>query len=545
MIAPPPPQIQVQFPIIDELADEFALLIVNVKRELRSLSGSQLQDVKELVKEKLKSKGAPIALPSSADELISTISEYWNFLSFEFAKLVVQYLGKETLLTQLKGYEESLRRKAEILLTRCREKNITPRAPPGCDSMKFTVDEDPYSFSLHRILKIKDFLVYRIGVDISLFAGFHQGSIILHFCILEVDMETAVRKLNAHKLELKAMQVVTIEVGDVIVYCDAPIERASSIAAVSSKIDDLAVAMETGGPIVSRFPEFVLAVSAGVQNARDVLKEINEEIKNSLPVKSAVREVKSVVEITCGLLDKVDDVFCYGQGDAMTDAIQGLSCSPPDLKPLHNLIGLLRKLLAHLVEETKYFVLMDACNAAIHSCTEAEELCASMKPERKVTRRAVAAGVVAGGTAAATGAALAGGFTASVVAGAFTLGIGLIAGMAITAVAASAIGLGPAALARPYGIEFEEREANFKKISENFGILKRSSCDFKVVMTQVHATVERIETQINNVHSVDKESAKLMIDSLNHLKMACAASYDETTRRKDDMRKIKVRAAKI
>ena len=74
MIAPPP-QIQVQFPMIDELADEFALLIVNVKRELRSLSGSQLRDVKELVEEKLKSKGAPIALPSSADELISTISK--------------------------------------------------------------------------------------------------------------------------------------------------------------------------------------------------------------------------------------------------------------------------------------------------------------------------------------------------------------------------------------------------------------------------------------------------------------------------------------
>ena len=545
MNAPPLHQIQVQFPIIDDLADEFALLMVDVNKELHSLSPDRLQGLKVLVEEKLKSKETPITIPSSADELISTISKYWNCLSFEFVQLVVQYLGKETLQAQLKGYEESLRRKAEILLTQCREKHITPRAPPGCISMKITVDVDPYSFSLHRILEIKDFLVHRIGMDIVLFTGFLPCCIILHFCILEDDMETAVRKLNAHKLELRAMQVVTIEVGDVIVYHDALLERPPSIAAVCSKIDDLAVAMGNEGPIVSKVPEFVLAVSAGVQNARDVLKEINEEIKKSLPVKTALREVKSVVEITCGLLDKVNDVFCYCQGDAMTDAIQGLSCSPPDLKPLHNLMDHLRKLLAHLVEETKYSELMGACNAAIHSCTEAEELCASMKSKRKFAHRAVTAGVVAGGTAAATGAVMAGGFTASVVAGAFTFGIGFIAGMAITAVTTSAIGLGTAALARPYGIEFGEQEANFKRISENVGIVKRSSCDFKVDMTNVHATVERIETQVDNVHSVDKESAKLIIDSLNHLKMVCAASYDETTRTKDDMRKIKDRAAKM
>ena len=127
-------------------------------------------------------------------------------------------------------------RKVEILLTQCREKNITPRAPPGCFSMKITVDEDPYSFSLHRILKIKDFLVHRIGMDIALFAGWSPGSIFLHFCILEDDMETAVRQLNAHELELRAMQVVAIEVGDVIVYLDVTIEKPPSIAVVSAVV---------------------------------------------------------------------------------------------------------------------------------------------------------------------------------------------------------------------------------------------------------------------------------------------------------------------
>ena len=276
MNAPPLPQTQVQFPIIDGLADDFAILIAGVNIKVHSLSARRLQGLKALFEEKLKSKGTPLTIPSSAHELINFISQYWNFLSFEFVQPVVRYLGKEDLQEQLQRYEESLRRKAEILLTQCKEKNITPRAPPDCFNMKITVDEDPYSFSLHRILEIKDFLVHRIGMDIALFTGWSRGSIFLHFCILEEDMETAIRQLYAHKLELRAMQVVAIEVGDVIVYRDAPIERPPSIAAVSRKIDDLAVAMETGGPIVSKVPEFGSAVSAVVGNALGFLGAVNE-----------------------------------------------------------------------------------------------------------------------------------------------------------------------------------------------------------------------------------------------------------------------------
>ena len=236
MNAPPLPQTQVQFPIIDELADDFAILIAGVNIQVHSLSASRLQGLKALFEEKLKSKGAPIAIPSSADKLINFISQYWDFLSFEFAQLVVRYLGNEDLQEQLQRYEESLRRKATILLTQCREKNITPRAPPGCFSVKITVDEDPYSFSLHRILEIKDFLVHRMGMDIALFTGWSPGSIFLHFCILEDDMETAAHQLYVHKLELRAMQVVAIEVGNVIVYCDAPIEKPPSIVVVSDVV---------------------------------------------------------------------------------------------------------------------------------------------------------------------------------------------------------------------------------------------------------------------------------------------------------------------
>ena len=351
MNAPPLSQTQVQFPIIDELADDFAILIAGVNRKVHSLSASRLQGLKALFEEKLKSKGVPITIPSSADELISTISQYWDCLNIEFAQLVVRYLGKKDLQTQMKRYEENLQKKAKILLTQCREKNITPRAPPGCFNMKITVDEDPYSFSLHRILEFKDFLVHRIGMDIALFTGWDCGSIILHFCILEDDMETAVRQLYAHKLELRDMQVVAIEVGDVIVYRDAPIERPPSIAAVSSKIDDQAVAMETEGPIfplavirktidelakcfkqgnnlIDNMQEFGARLEVAIEKTLNVPGEIhNEEIKHIYQVESALDALVVVAQKAFAFFDKVDNVIWYCGSDSMAAAREELRSS--------------------------------------------------------------------------------------------------------------------------------------------------------------------------------------------------------------------------
>ena len=496
--APPLPLTQVQFPIIDDLADDFALLIVNVNRKVQSLSASRLQGLKVLVEEKLKSKGTPIKIPGSADELISTISQYWGCLSFEFAQLVVRYLGKKDLQTQMKRYEENLQKKAVILLTHCRENKVTPRVPPGCFSMKITMNEDPYGFSLHRILEFKDFLVHRMGMNIALFTGWSLGSIFLHFCILEDDMETAVRQLYEHKLELRAMQVVAIEVGDVIVYRDTPI-------AVSSKIDDLAVAIETGGPIVSKVPAFGSAVSDVVGNALGFLRGVREEVKNDPQVKTALSAVKSVVEIASCFLDEVVDIFYYCQSDAIAAAIKGLHCSVPDLMPLRILMGLLGKSLSQAV--TKYSQLEVACNAAIRSCSDKE------LQRSRLGKRLAAGAVVAAGVGSA------------VVAGALMFGIiGLAVGTAVTVYASR------------WYLAGGRTETAFSKISGNFDTLKKAASDFRAGVTHVHATVKEIATQVGNISTVDKGSVKLMIDSLEYLKMVCAASYDKIARSKEDVR---------
>ena len=155
MSAPPLHQTQVQFPIIGDLAHDFAVLIAGVNSEVHSLSDNHLRGLKTLLEEKLKSKGTPITIPSSADELINFISQYWDFLNIEFAQLVVRYLGKEDLQAQLKRYEEMLK----------------------IFSTKITVNAEPNSFSLQRILEIKDLLAHQFGIDRDSFQfiGFPEG----------------------------------------------------------------------------------------------------------------------------------------------------------------------------------------------------------------------------------------------------------------------------------------------------------------------------------------------------------------------------------
>ena len=502
MNAPPVAQLQVQYPVIDELADEFAMLIADMTRELHSLSPDRLQGLKALIEEKLKSKGTRITIPSSANELIGTISKYWDCLSFEFARLVVRYLGKEGLQDWLRRYEEDLQRKAEILLTHCRQNTIAPRAPPDCSSMKITVNEDPHSFSLHRILAIKDFLVYKLGMNMALFTGWRHSSVVLHFYILDNDMETAVRQLKEHEIQLRGMQVEAIEVKNVTVYHEAPIERHSSIAALSSKIDYLADA---------KLVELRSTVVAVVEKVQAILQEVNiEEINKIIHVQTAVHDLKLVVKCAYGLVDKVDDIlYCY-QSDSMAAARKGSGCTPPDLKPICDMKNCLGNSLAQV--EIKYLEFVDACSSAIHSCSTAEEACARMEEEfynKKNAARgiggAVAGTALAGGAAATAGGVVATGIIASAVAGAFTFGVGAIVGLAITATATTALGVAGAAAGVGTAVtthfianKYAKSEAAFRKIQRDFDTLMHFAYGIKERVAQVRVRLEDIEALDNS-----------------------------------------------
>ena len=507
------------------------MLIADLNRELHSLSPDRLQGLKALIEEKLKSKGTRVTIPSSANELIGAISKYWDCLNFEFARLVVQYLSKEDLQTRLQSYKDDLRKKAELLLTHCRQNRIDPIAPPGCISMKIKMGVDPYSFSLHRILEMKDFLVHQTGMNGALFSGWSKGCITLHFYILGGDMETAVYQLKRHESKLRGMQVVTIEVDGVIVYQDTPSERKSSITAVSNLIYNLADAFEIDGPIAYKLLKFGSAEVAVVGKVQAILRE--DKIKDIPQAKTAVNHIKLVVEIAYGLLDKVDEIFSYCQSNSMTDVIQGLSYSSPNLQPIQDLMGHLGSSLARA--ETRYSELVSACNTAICSCSELEKFCKNMaemsRNKKNATKRIggrVAGAALARETAATAAGELVRGYVASAVA-TFVI----IAGLAKTTTAA---GVGTAVMTHHNASEYQKTEAAFRSIRSDFDALLHFAHGIKEGGAQVHTTLMNVARQVEIVYNVDWTNISLIKDSVMHLNTVCIASYGHTSKIKEYVR---------
>lgn len=205
---------QRQFPIIDDLSTEFALLAAKIDEHVLELNSNRLKTLKTCIEVKLrcKDRAGQLCLPSTADELISAIHQYWDFLNFEFAQLVVRYLGDDSLQQEIKRYEENVRLKVQATLDTCRKRGVQPECPPNLVSMSVTVNVDAHSYSLHHILQMKDFLIHQIGLDIALFAGWTKGSLILHFYIMEEDVIIAERELKAHFQDLQMFQVTRLEV---------------------------------------------------------------------------------------------------------------------------------------------------------------------------------------------------------------------------------------------------------------------------------------------------------------------------------------------
>ena len=307
------------------------------------------------------------------------------------------------------------------------------------------------------------------------------------------------------------------------------------------------------------FGKEVVDISQRVLQA--VKESDHKEIQAIYQVKDALHHLMSVVEAAYEFLYKVDDIFYYCQSDSMKEAIRKLSCSPPDLNPLRDLLSLLGNSLEEA--ESKYSELVKACNVSSQSCREAAEMCAckvkGSQVKKKVTKGVggTAAGVtLAGGTAAAaTGGVVAGGIAISAVAGAFTFGIGTIVGLGVTAavaggvlgVAGLATGVGAAVATHHIAKKFQESEDNFRRIGAKFDALLGFAYDLKEGVSQVHTTQVNISAKVNNVKdSTDKENIALIKETLKRLQKACTDTYATTSACRDEVKsKMKELKSKV
>lgn len=189
-------QWQIQYPIIDDLGDMFALLVAEVTDKVHQLEPRKRRKLRVTIEAKLKTKARQESFSDEPDELMQGISQYWNFLNFEILQLVVKCLDDRELEVQLKEYEDSVREKVTCTLVECETGKIMPIPPDKFVMLPLTLPVDARSYSLHKVLQMKDFLIHKMGIDMIYFAGWENGSIILYFYILESDMEDATLRLK-------------------------------------------------------------------------------------------------------------------------------------------------------------------------------------------------------------------------------------------------------------------------------------------------------------------------------------------------------------
>ena len=136
------------------------------------------------------------------------------------------------------------------------------------------------------------------------------------------------------------------------------------------------------------------------------------------------------------------------------------------------------------------------------------------------------------------------GIAALAVAGVFTLGIGAIVGLAITATAATAVGvagaaagIGTAVATHHIASKYAKSEAAFKKIRGDFDNLLRFAFSLKEEVAQVHTILENVAAQVDSIlYCVDRKNMSLIRDSVTRLSTVCKASYSHTSKSRECVR---------
>lgn len=145
----------------------------------------------------------------------------------------------------------------------------------------------------------------------------------------------------------------------------------------------------------------------------------------------------------------------------------------------------------------------DECFNAIKSCSTNE----NKARIRKITSR-----VIGGSTAAAGAAAVAGaGVTPSIVAGAFTFGVGTVVGLVLTAVASGAVATVGTGAAITSGVvshavakNYEKKQNTFKELGKKFEALYGNVSDMRDKMEHTHD--ERLKHALEKARNVQSET---------------------------------------
>lgn len=240
----------------------------------------------------------------------------------------------------------------------------------------------------------------------------------------------------------------------------------------------------------------------------------HEAIKNNRDAIASKENILYVSDYALDFIDKLDDLFWFGQNEEQIKRIKD-ALNRGNYQPLHEHTKRLVTCLSQAEQHYKKF--QDKCQEAKTNCHEVAGYCEHMSVTAR--NKKIATQAVGGTTAAvAMAAGIGTGITLSIIAGAFTFGIGTIVGLGITgastAVAGSAVGLGTAAATHYIACNFNETKTTFENLAATFDSMRQIASEMQRSIGIIKLKLQLLEQSIDNIKSFDdsKESICLALD---------------------------------
>lgn len=274
------------------------------------------------------------------------------------------------------------------------------------------------------------------------------------------------------------------------------------------------------GDFVIAVVSFSSTVIKTVDTILAVFEKIDdEEVKHSYELMTALHDVQDVVQHAEEFLEKVEDFFHFSiESKTMANATAGLNCSPLDLKPLCDLMGLLKMKIAQ--DTKKCEECGEACKHVITTCKESAKVCATK--ERECQNKKIAGRIGFGCVAIVLVAVVVYTVFENVNATAVAIFVGICICICIHAC---------------YIDPFQKREISFRSICHQLDITVDFASKFRTKVNKVHGILERCSELIGYInYSVNQENQALMKDTLKRFKEVCAQSYKTISKHKCEVK---------
>ena len=285
------------------------------------------------------------------------------------------------------------------------------------------------------------------------------------------------------------------------------------MAAVFGAIDGAVAVCDMVKSIYPEAEELSKALIETIDNAFTTLAEAKyTQLKQHISLSNAEQSLRNVAEQATPFFYCIGDLYYFTEKEDLESISTAFGNGDPQL--LNDFVYRMQQKLSNICEAHQ--ILSDACDAAKRECEEAAIACCECEAKENTKKKFAK---VAGGLT--TVGVVAGGVTASVAAGVFTMGIGTVVGVTATAASAGAtvaVSAGTAGATCYVAAKIGKTEKQFRGFRDKFLIFKSQLFEIDRQAKQAQGQVDNYARNLNSLEYVDKHSYQSLCDTLGRLR---------------------------